>query len=119
MHYSTSGIHKDDLGMLLNGMPLRKFASQGQQKSFLIALKLAQFDVIRDEKGLKPLLLLDDIFEKLDQQRITALMTLVNKHHFGQLFITDTHPERVAEILNSINCSFDQFLIYQGSIITT
>jgi DNA replication and repair protein RecF len=119
MHYSTSGIHKDDLGMLLNGMPLRKFASQGQQKSFLIALKLAQFDVIRDEKGLKPLLLLDDIFEKLDQQRITALMTLVNKHHFGQLFITDTHPERVAEILNSINCSFDQFLINQGSIITT
>ena len=119
MHYSTAGVHKDDLGMVLNDFPLRKYASQGQQKSFLIALKLAEFDVIRDEKGLKPLLLLDDIFEKLDQERITALMTLVNQNHFGQLFITDTHAERVAEILRGINCSFDQFPINEGKISET
>ena len=111
MQYTTEGIHKDDLEISVNGLPIRRFASQGQQKSILIALKLAQFDLIREEKNIKPLLLLDDIFEKLDQERITALMKLVSQQHFGQIFITDSHPERVAEILGSISCSFDRFAI--------
>ncbi len=116
MQYTTSGIHKDDLGMLIHGFPLRKYASQGQQKSFLIALKLAQFDVLSDVKQMKPLLLLDDIFEKLDQERITALMTLVSKQHFGQIFITDSHPERIAEILQGIQATFDHFVVHQGTV---
>ena len=110
------GIHKDDLGMLINGFPLRKYASQGQQKSYLIALKLAQFDVLSEAKNMKPLLLLDDIFEKLDQERITALMTLVSKQHFGQIFITDSHPERIAEILRGIQTTFNHFTVHQGTV---
>lgn len=111
LQYTTEGIHKDDLEFSIDQLPLRRFASQGQQKSILIALKLAQFDLIAQEKGTKPILLLDDIFEKLDEERITALMTLVNQQHFGQIFITDSHPERVAEILGKINCPFDKFEI--------
>jgi DNA replication and repair protein RecF len=117
MQYTTAGVHKDDLGMLINGFPLRKYASQGQQKSFLIALKLAQFDVLSEVKQMKPLLLLDDIFEKLDQDRITALMTLVSQQHFGQIFITDTHPERIAEILRGIQSTFDHFTVHQGTVL--
>lgn len=116
MQYTTAGIHKDDLGMLINGFPLRKYASQGQQKSYLIALKLAQFDILSEVKKMKPLLLLDDIFEKLDQERITALMTLVSKQHFGQIFITDSHPERIAEILRGIQTNFDHFAVHQGTV---
>ncbi|HOY48070.1 MAG TPA: DNA replication/repair protein RecF [Flavobacteriales bacterium] len=116
LQYTTAGIHKDDLGMLINGFPLRKYASQGQQKSFLIALKLAQFDVLSEVKQMKPLLLLDDIFEKLDQDRITALMTLVSQQHFGQIFITDSHPERIAEILRGIQATFDHFTVHQGTV---
>ena len=116
MQYTTAGIHKDDLGMLINGFPLRKYASQGQQKSYLIALKLAQFDVLSEAKNMKPLLLLDDIFEKLDQERITALMTLVSKQHFGQIFITDSHPERIAEILRGIQTTFNHFTVHQGTV---
>ncbi len=109
VQYTTVGVHKDDMGMLINGFPLKKYASQGQQKSFLIALKLAQFDILSEIMNQKPLLLLDDIFEKLDQSRITALMTMVSKHHFGQIFITDSHPERIAEILREIDATFDHF----------
>jgi DNA replication and repair protein RecF len=88
---------------------LKRFASQGQQKTMLIALKLAQFDVLHQAKNSVPLLLLDDIFEKLDQQRITALLNLIAQGHFGQIFITDSHPQRVTEILGSIDCAFDHF----------
>jgi DNA replication and repair protein RecF len=116
MQYTTVGIHKDDLGMLINGFPLKKYASQGQQKSFLIALKLAQFDIISELKELKPLLLLDDIFEKLDQSRITSLMTMVSKQHFGQIFITDSHPERIAEILREIQVTFDHFSVENAQV---
>jgi DNA replication and repair protein RecF len=116
LQYSTVGVHKDELQMKMNGFPLKKYASQGQQKSFMIALKLAQFDILSQKKGLKPLLLLDDIFDKLDEQRTTALMKLVSQQHFGQIFITDAHVERVAEILRGINCNFAHFLVEQGSI---
>ncbi|MEX1189726.1 MAG: DNA replication and repair protein RecF [Bacteroidia bacterium] len=111
VQYTTCGVHKDDMGMLINDFPLKKYASQGQQKSFLIALKLAQFDILSEIMKQKPLLLLDDIFEKLDQSRITALMTLVSQQHFGQIFITDSHPERIAEILIEIQATFDHFSV--------
>ena len=99
---TTIGVHKDDFKLMINGYPLKKFGSQGQQKSFLIGLKLAQFEVFKEEKGFKPLLLLDDIFDKLDDERIAALMKLVAKGDFGQLFITDARPERSEKIMESL-----------------
>ena len=117
LQYTTEGIHKDDIDLEINGFSLKRFASQGQQKTMLIALKLAQFDVLHQAKNLMPLLLLDDIFEKLDQQRITALLNLIAQGHFGQIFITDSHPQRVSEILGSINCAFDHFeLPFEASL---
>lgn len=96
------GIHKDDYVFELDGYPLKKFGSQGQQKSFLISLKLAHFDIIRQHKGYKPILLLDDIFDKLDDHRIAKLMELVSGHTFGQLFVTDARPERTERIFQQL-----------------
>ncbi|MCF8278467.1 MAG: DNA replication and repair protein RecF [Flavobacteriales bacterium] len=97
--YTTIGIHKDDLGLMINDFPVKKFGSQGQQKSALVALKLAQFKVMHEKSGITPLLLLDDIFDKLDDDRVGQLLKLVSGKAFGQIFITDTHPARVAELL--------------------
>ena len=94
------GIHKDDLKCNIGHYPIRKFGSQGQQKSFVIALKLAQFELLQMEKGFKPILLLDDVFDKLDDHRIGMLMDMVSSKTFGQLFITDARPERTARILD-------------------
>lgn len=92
---TSTGIHRDDLQFLLNEHPMKSSASQGQRKSFLFALKLAQFEVIRQFKQFAPLLLLDDVFEKLDQERVTRLISLVAGPSYGQVFITDTHAERL------------------------
>jgi DNA replication and repair protein RecF len=97
--YTTVGIHKDDLTLVINGLPLKKFGSQGQQKSALVSLKLAQFKVMHEKSGITPLLLLDDIFDKLDDDRVGQMLKLVAGKAFGQIFITDTHPARVAELL--------------------
>ena len=96
------GIHKDEYGFEIGDHSLKKFGSQGQQKSFVIALKLAQFDIMRHHKGFKPILLLDDIFDKLDDHRIAKLMELVSGHTFGQLFVTDARPERTERIFQQI-----------------
>lgn len=101
--YTTKGIHKDDLLFELNGYPIRKFGSQGQQKSFLIALKLAQFDILAEQTKMKPILLLDDVFDKLDEQRVAALVKLVNDQFFGQIFITDTHADRTEQLVKQMN----------------
>lgn len=101
--YSTAGIHKDDLEFVVNGRKVKKFASQGQQKSFLIALKLAQYDFIKEKQQVLPLLLLDDIFDKLDERRVEQLVRLVHDADFGQIFITDTHPERTAKLVQAID----------------
>jgi DNA replication and repair protein RecF len=98
--YTHFGIHKDDFLFLINEKPLKQFGSQGQQKSFSLALKLAQYDYIAIRKNLKPILLLDDIFDKLDNFRITQLLNMVGQHHFGQVFITDTDEMRLREILD-------------------
>lgn len=102
LQYTTSGTHRDDLIFLINGFTVKKIASQGQQKSFLIAMKLAQFEFMARLKKMKPILLLDDIYEKLDDNRISRLMELVSKHNFGQIFITDTHLDRVQDIFRRI-----------------
>ena len=111
LQYTTVGPHKDDLTFKLDGHSLKKFASQGQQKSFLLALKLAQFEFIRDQKNLKPLLLLDDVYDKLDEMRFTKLLEMVSSNKFGQVFITDTHPERMNALLNEKEIEHRIFLI--------
>lgn len=103
LQYTSSGIHKDDLKFRINDNPIKKFGSQGQQKSFLIALKLAQLEIIKEQLKVTPILLLDDIFDKLDESRVEQLIKLVNEEHFGQIFLSDTHPERTEAILKKIN----------------
>jgi DNA replication and repair protein RecF len=113
---TTVGIHKDDYHFEINGYPIKKFGSQGQQKSFLIALKLAQFHVFKDIKKTKPILLLDDIFDKLDDLRIKKMIDLVADKEFGQLFITDARPERSKKILGGISAQTTYFDISDGQI---
>lgn len=113
---TNRGIHKDDYNFGIEGYPLKKFGSQGQQKSFLIALKLAQFHVFKEMKKTKPILLLDDIFDKLDDQRIKKMMELVANHEFGQLFITDARPERSRRILQGISFNINFYEIKGGSV---
>ena len=108
------GIHKDDLICSLEGRPIRKLGSQGQQKSFVVALKLAQFELIQAEKGFKPILLLDDIFDKLDDERIKKLMEMVSGNIFGQIFITDARPERTDRILETIDSEILKILVENG-----
>ncbi len=107
--YSTAGIHKDDLYFTIENNPIKKFGSQGQQKSFLIALKLAQFDFIKKQSGVSPILLLDDIFDKLDEHRVSHIVSLVNDDHFGQIFISDTHPERTELVVKQTHQSYEVF----------
>ncbi|MDC9722103.1 MAG: DNA replication and repair protein RecF [Urechidicola sp.] len=109
MQYTSVGIHKDDLLFEIDGYSVKKFGSQGQQKSYLIALKLAQFDFIKNLAKLKPILLLDDIFDKLDDLRVAQIIDLVNQDEFGQLFISDTHPDRTEEVVKKTNQSYQIF----------
>lgn len=113
---TTTGIHKDELSFSIHGMALKKFGSQGQQKSFLIALKLAQYTFLYQQKGFEPLLLLDDIFDKLDNDRTTKLMKMVSDKDFGQIFLTDTSRERVETIFNELNVPVNIFEVHKGHI---
>lgn len=114
---TTMGIHKDDLTFTIHGMPLKKFGSQGQQKSFLIALKLAQYSFLLQQKDFEPLLLLDDIFDKLDEKRTRKLMQMVSEDDFGQIFITDTSKERIQRIFDEIEVDIHLFEIEKGAVI--
>ncbi|MDG2372464.1 MAG: DNA replication and repair protein RecF [Flavobacteriaceae bacterium] len=107
--YTTEGIHKDDLDFLIHKKSIKKFGSQGQKKTYLIALKIAQFDYLRDKKGISPIILLDDIFDKLDQRRVTNLLKLILEEGFGQIFLSDTHEERTLNALESIKSDFEIF----------
>ncbi|WP_147679126.1 DNA replication/repair protein RecF [Algibacter pacificus] len=109
LQYTSVGIHKDDLNFNISGHPIKKFGSQGQQKSFLIALKLAQFDFIKAQSGVNPILLLDDIFDKLDEQRVAQIIKLVDDENFGQLFISDTHAERTENAVKQVHQSYEIF----------
>ena len=116
LQYTTCGIHKDDLLFKIDDFPIKKQGSQGQQKTYLIALKLAQFDFIKNLVGYKPLLLLDDIFDKLDDTRVESIVRLVSEHNFGQIFITDTHKERTEEIVRKMDDSYKIFDVNDGVI---
>jgi len=113
---TTCGIHRDDFLFLLNGNELKKIGSQGQQKSFLIGLKLSEFDIIFEKKGLKPILLLDDIFDKLDDERIHHLMKLVGEGMFGQIFITDARMDRSHSILKEAGIVAKIFVVENGNL---
>jgi DNA replication and repair protein RecF len=108
---TTMGVHKDDFIFEINGFTLRKFGSQGQQKSFVIALKLAQFEMLSRQKGFPPILLLDDIFDKLDDRRIQQLINMMVDGTFSQVFITDARPERTHQLLDNLGVEVKYFEI--------
>lgn len=109
LQYTSVGIHKDDLNFEIEEHPIKKFGSQGQQKSYLIALKLAQFEFIKKQSNVTPILLLDDIFDKLDENRVAQIVDLVNSDEFGQIFITDTHADRTEEVIKKSNQEYQVF----------
>ncbi|MGB7786478.1 MAG: DNA replication/repair protein RecF [Salinimicrobium sp.] len=109
LQYTSVGTHKDDLSFEIEGHPIKKFGSQGQQKSFLIALKLAQFDFIKDLSKVSPILLLDDIFDKLDENRVAHIVELVATDELGQLFISDTHGDRTEKVVAETGQTYKMF----------
>src|SRR5690606_32470369 len=109
LQYTSVGVHKDDLSFEIEGHPIKKFGSQGQQKAFLIALKLAQFDFIKTINNASPILLLDDIFDKLDEQRVSHIVALVAGNELGQIFISDTHAERTEKVVKESNQTYKIF----------
>jgi DNA replication and repair protein RecF len=116
--YTTTGIHKDDLQLHLENYPLKKLGSQGQQKSYLVALKMAQFEYISMKSGLKPILLLDDIFDKLDKNRVEKIVRMVSGEQFGQIFITDTNREHLDSILHTVSDDYRIFSVNKGKVVT-
>ncbi|MEG1406100.1 MAG: DNA replication and repair protein RecF, partial [Alistipes sp.] len=114
--FTTAGIHRDDLTLRIGGYPLRKYGSQGQQKSFLIALKLAQYAIVAEECGEKPVLLLDDLFDKLDAGRVEQLLCLVSNESFGQIIITDCNATRLRTILDKAGGDYTLFLVKEGEV---
>jgi DNA replication and repair protein RecF len=116
LEYTTIGIHKDDLLFEMNGHSVRSLGSQGQQKSYLVALKLAKFEYIKHKSGISPILLLDDIFDKFDAERVEQIIRLVGNHRFGQIFITDTHLSRLHEILSSHQTPYKLFRISNNEV---
>ena len=114
--FTTSGVHRDDMSLRIGGYPLRKYGSQGQQKSFLMSLKLAQYRILTEVCGERPLLLLDDLFDKLDTSRVENLLTLVAGDDFGQIFITDCSRSRLETILSRAGEKYALFMVEGGDI---
>jgi DNA replication and repair protein RecF len=114
LQHTTVGIHRDDLTMHLGGYSLRRIGSQGQQKTFLIALKLAQYEFLKTHNGKNPLLLLDDIFDKLDERRVQQLIALVAHETFGQIFLTDSNKIRLNSIVKELTQEYRLFTTQQG-----
>lgn len=114
--YSNAGTHKDDLIFQIKGHPVKKFGSQGQQKSFIIALRLAQYEWLKNHLGVSPVLLLDDIFDKLDHTRVEKLMKLVANNFFGQVLVTDTDLNRVQTIFSESDLTSKLFVVKEGGI---
>ena len=119
MGYSLRGIHKDELNMLLGDFPIKKEGSQGQNKTYLVALKLAQFDFLKRAAGTVPLLLLDDLFDKLDARRVEQIVKLVAGDGFGQIFITDTDRSHLDRILHSVGSDYRMFHVENGQVSET
>ncbi|MBU1370952.1 MAG: DNA replication/repair protein RecF [Bacteroidetes bacterium] len=114
--YTNVGVHKDDLLFLMNSYPVKRFGSQGQQKSFVIAIRLAQYDFTLKKMGYKPILLFDDIFDKLDDQRVAHLVKLLGNDYFGQVFITDTQRQRIDFLFEGTNIDHKVFDVNQGAV---
>ena len=114
--FTCSGVHRDDLIFSIADYPLRKYGSQGQQKSFLIALKLAQYRMIAEHSGERPILLLDDLFDKLDVGRVERLLSLVSGEGFGQILITDCNKLRLEDRLRSAGVDYQVFTVQGGEI---
>ena len=115
--YTTRGVHKDDLEMNLGDYPIKKIGSQGQNKTYLITLKLAQFDFLKRMGSTTPILLLDDIFDKLDGQRMEQIIKLVSGDRFGQIFLTDTNREYLDLIIKTLQHSYSLFSVEDGEIV--
>ena len=114
--FTTVGIHKDDLDLQMQGVSIRKTGSQGQQKSFLVALKLAQFSFLKEIKGMPPFLLLDDIFDKFDSKRVKQILHLVSDTTFGQIFITHTNENRMQELLQEFHGNYNLYRVENGQV---
>ena len=114
MKYTTSGIQRDDFIFTMDGNPIRRFGSQGQQKSFLVSLKFAQYEIMKRSYGFAPVLLLDDVFDKLDMTRISNLLEMVASNDFGQIFITDSNKVRMAGIVDGLTADRAYFETASG-----
>ena len=114
--YTTVGIHKDDLIFNIDSFPIKKLGSQGQNKTYLVALKLAQYEFIKEISGMKPILLLDDIFDKLDRHRVEQIVKVVAGEDFGQIFITDTNREHLDSIIKKMKADYRIFTVNSGKI---
>jgi len=115
--YTTVGIHKDDLDMQMDGYSIKRVGSQGQNKTYVVALKLAQFDFLRKATSTTPILLLDDIFDKLDSNRVEQIVKLVLDKDFGQIFITDTNREHLDEILSHTKSNYHLYQVEKGIVV--
>jgi len=116
MQFTTVGIHKDDILFNLGDYPIKKTGSQGQKKTYLVALKLAQYDFIKGLSGITPILLLDDIFDKLDKNRVEQIVKLVADDHFGQIFITDTNREHLDQMIRETDADYKIFQVVDGTV---
>ena len=116
IQFTTQGIHKDDLVFYIGEYPIKKLGSQGQMKTYLVALKLAQFDFVKEISGLKPILLLDDIFDKLDEFRVEQIVKVVAGEQFGQIFITDTNRSHLDAIITKMDTDFSIFNVDSGTV---
>lgn len=116
---TTCGIHKDNLVFKINNREVKKFASQGQLKSYVLALKLAQYELLRQYKEKSPILLLDDLFDKLDVQRVQQLIKLLMGENFGQIFITDTDSDRIEKIVRNFGTDYRKFVVTNGEVVAS
>ncbi|MBR5885527.1 MAG: DNA replication/repair protein RecF [Alistipes sp.] len=115
--HTTVGIHRDEIIFTIGDVPLRKYGSQGQQKSFIIALKLAQYQIIAEQTGKTPILLLDDVFDKLDESRVAELIDIVASDSFGQIVITDCSHERMERLLKDSGADYKLFDVTYGKVL--
>ena len=115
LKYTTVGVQRDDFLFTMNGYPIRKCGSQGQQKSFLVSLKFAQYEIMKESYGFAPILLLDDLFDKLDMNRVSNLLSMVAGADFGQIFLSDSNKVRLAGIVNALTDDRSYFETVDGT----
>ena len=113
---TSSGLHKDDYIFLIEDTALSKFGSQGQQKSYVMALKFTTFEILKKEKSVTPILLLDDIFDRIDQNRINQFLDMIKNGFFGQIFITDSHQDRIEKLFKPFKNKTAIFKIENGQL---